>query len=260
MNNIHLYDDGRIACDDDGVIIRWYYLWGHKRIPVQCHPLGEDVSIAAGTGKVAALGIGRLRALVQPRWQPTEQGNRYRVRHRRSDSPVHNAGRCGSGHSDHWGTRCRIGIRGLPGRARNVPNSTGIEPLRTSSTGYWADRFSSSSSVASSQPATGSSTPRSSITWCRPRRFAELGSKRRHDRNLCCKRNPGRVRVLETRLTKRMTADHPGPAGPSMRLIRRTSHRVRVPVVVPQVARFGPGLTDQVLIGDPEPAVLADRS
>lgn len=28
-----LYDDGRIACDDDGLIIRWYYLWGPKRIP-----------------------------------------------------------------------------------------------------------------------------------------------------------------------------------------------------------------------------------
>lgn len=28
-----LYDDGRIACDDEGVTIRWYYLWGHKRIP-----------------------------------------------------------------------------------------------------------------------------------------------------------------------------------------------------------------------------------
>ncbi len=27
-----LYDDGRIACDDDGVIIRWYYLWGTKKI------------------------------------------------------------------------------------------------------------------------------------------------------------------------------------------------------------------------------------
>ncbi len=28
-----LYDDGRIACDDRGVIIRWYYLWGRKKIP-----------------------------------------------------------------------------------------------------------------------------------------------------------------------------------------------------------------------------------
>jgi hypothetical protein len=28
-----LYDDGRILCDDEGVTIRWYYLWGKKRIP-----------------------------------------------------------------------------------------------------------------------------------------------------------------------------------------------------------------------------------
>ena len=28
-----LYDDGRIACDDDCVVVRWYYLWGRKRIP-----------------------------------------------------------------------------------------------------------------------------------------------------------------------------------------------------------------------------------
>ncbi len=27
-----LYDDGRIACDGDGLVIRWYYLWGSKRI------------------------------------------------------------------------------------------------------------------------------------------------------------------------------------------------------------------------------------
>ena len=27
------YDDGRIACDDTGIVIRWYYLWGSKRIP-----------------------------------------------------------------------------------------------------------------------------------------------------------------------------------------------------------------------------------
>ena len=28
-----IYDDGRIVCDDDGLTIRWYYLWGQKRIP-----------------------------------------------------------------------------------------------------------------------------------------------------------------------------------------------------------------------------------
>lgn len=27
-----LYDDGRIVCDDDGLRIGWYYLWGPKRI------------------------------------------------------------------------------------------------------------------------------------------------------------------------------------------------------------------------------------
>ncbi len=28
-----LYDDGRIACDERGVTIRWYYLWGAKHVP-----------------------------------------------------------------------------------------------------------------------------------------------------------------------------------------------------------------------------------
>ncbi len=28
-----LYDDGRIRLDDGGLTIRWYYLWGKKRIP-----------------------------------------------------------------------------------------------------------------------------------------------------------------------------------------------------------------------------------
>jgi hypothetical protein len=28
-----LYTDGRISCDDTGVAIGWYYLWGTKRIP-----------------------------------------------------------------------------------------------------------------------------------------------------------------------------------------------------------------------------------
>ena len=31
--NTPAYDDGRIRCDDQALIIRWYYLWGAKRIP-----------------------------------------------------------------------------------------------------------------------------------------------------------------------------------------------------------------------------------
>lgn len=27
------YDDGRIRCEDDRLVIRWYYLWGAKKIP-----------------------------------------------------------------------------------------------------------------------------------------------------------------------------------------------------------------------------------
>jgi hypothetical protein len=27
-----IYDDGRIACDEQGLAIRWYYPWGSKRI------------------------------------------------------------------------------------------------------------------------------------------------------------------------------------------------------------------------------------
>ncbi len=28
-----LYDDGRVACDEDGLVIRRYYPWGAKRVP-----------------------------------------------------------------------------------------------------------------------------------------------------------------------------------------------------------------------------------
>lgn len=28
-----IYDDGHIRCDDSQLVIRWYYLWGAKRIP-----------------------------------------------------------------------------------------------------------------------------------------------------------------------------------------------------------------------------------
>ena len=33
MNQRPLYDDGRIACDERGLLIRWYYPWGAKRVP-----------------------------------------------------------------------------------------------------------------------------------------------------------------------------------------------------------------------------------
>lgn len=33
MTTSSLYDDGRVKCDDDGLVVRWYYPWGTKRIP-----------------------------------------------------------------------------------------------------------------------------------------------------------------------------------------------------------------------------------
>jgi hypothetical protein len=29
----NLYEDRWISCGDDGIRVRWYYLWGTKRIP-----------------------------------------------------------------------------------------------------------------------------------------------------------------------------------------------------------------------------------
>lgn len=31
--HVVLYDDGRVACDEAGLTIRWYYPWGAKRVP-----------------------------------------------------------------------------------------------------------------------------------------------------------------------------------------------------------------------------------
>jgi hypothetical protein len=46
MSESTLYDDGRIACDRTGLLIRRYYPWGDKRIlyasirSIKCLPLG----------------------------------------------------------------------------------------------------------------------------------------------------------------------------------------------------------------------------
>lgn len=32
-NRRALYDDGRIACDEEGLVVKGYYPWGAKRVP-----------------------------------------------------------------------------------------------------------------------------------------------------------------------------------------------------------------------------------
>lgn len=48
-----LYDDGRIACDETGVIISWYYPWGERRV--------EYASIVGVTERQMGILSGRWR-------------------------------------------------------------------------------------------------------------------------------------------------------------------------------------------------------
>ena len=46
-----LYDDGRIACDDEGLTIRWYYLWGTKHIPYRAIRSAKTYALTPMRGK-----------------------------------------------------------------------------------------------------------------------------------------------------------------------------------------------------------------
>ncbi len=53
-----LYDDGRIACDDEGLTIRWYSLWGTKRIPFHAIHSIRTFPLSAVRGKWRVWGSG----------------------------------------------------------------------------------------------------------------------------------------------------------------------------------------------------------
>ena len=53
-----LYDDGRIALDDRGLVIRWYYLWGSKRIPYRSIRSFRTFTIGGLSGKWRIWGSG----------------------------------------------------------------------------------------------------------------------------------------------------------------------------------------------------------
>jgi hypothetical protein len=53
-----LYDDGRVACDDEGLLIRWYYLWGGKRVPYEAIRSVRTFSLAPLRGKWRIWGSG----------------------------------------------------------------------------------------------------------------------------------------------------------------------------------------------------------
>ena len=56
-----LYDDGRIACDDQRLILRWYYLWGSKRIPYWAIRSVTRRPLTSGWGRWRIWGSGDLR-------------------------------------------------------------------------------------------------------------------------------------------------------------------------------------------------------
>jgi hypothetical protein len=56
----NLYDDGRIACDEAGVTICWYYLWGHKRIPFSAIRSFDTFPLRPVRGKWRIWGSGDL--------------------------------------------------------------------------------------------------------------------------------------------------------------------------------------------------------
>lgn len=53
-----LYDDGRIVCDDSGLTIRWYYLWGPKKIRYGAIRSAERRPLTALRGKWRIWGSG----------------------------------------------------------------------------------------------------------------------------------------------------------------------------------------------------------
>jgi hypothetical protein len=57
-----LYHDRWITCADDGVVIRWYYLWGAKRIPYSAIRGAKTVTLAPVRGK------GRIWGTANPRY------------------------------------------------------------------------------------------------------------------------------------------------------------------------------------------------
>lgn len=58
-NGSMLYDDGRVACDDRSLTIRWYYVWGTaKKIPYTSIRSVRKQTMTGVTGKWRIWGSG----------------------------------------------------------------------------------------------------------------------------------------------------------------------------------------------------------
>lgn len=63
-----LYRDRWISCTEDGIIVRWYYLWGTKTIPYKAIRSAKRVplSLARGRGRVWGTANPRYWASLDP--------------------------------------------------------------------------------------------------------------------------------------------------------------------------------------------------
>ena len=53
-----MYDDGRIACDTEGLTVRWYYPWGAKKIPYHSIRSVRKLSLTPVRGRWRIWGSG----------------------------------------------------------------------------------------------------------------------------------------------------------------------------------------------------------
>ncbi len=56
-----LYHDRWITCTDDALVIRWYYLWGSKRIPYASIRSAKRVELGTFRGNLRIWGSANLR-------------------------------------------------------------------------------------------------------------------------------------------------------------------------------------------------------
>ena len=58
---VDLYSDRWITCTDDAIVIRWYYLWGAKRIPYTAIRSAQRVDLTSFRGRGRIWGTANLR-------------------------------------------------------------------------------------------------------------------------------------------------------------------------------------------------------
>jgi hypothetical protein len=56
-----LYQDRWITCTEDAIVVRWYYLWGAKRIPYTEIKAARRVAVTTFRGKGRIWGTANLR-------------------------------------------------------------------------------------------------------------------------------------------------------------------------------------------------------